>query len=221
VVVAEYQTHGRGRYGRRWSSGLGEGLTFSLSKFFKLDSVAMSGLSHVIGIAIIRVLHQFGIQGVGLKWPNDIVATAGLQKIAGVLIDFHHVTSSESRAIIGIGINFNLSQTTKNMINQNITDLSSLVDFRLNQNIFLGNLLLELKLILSSYETLGFLAFKDEWIKYHLYEGKKVNLVHSVHDKVSGLVCGVGDDGALSLIIDGEKRFFHVGEFSLVPDDCS
>ncbi len=215
IVIAEVQTQGRGRYGRSWTCGLGEGLTFSLSKFFKLNSVAMSGLSLVIGIAVIRVLNQFGILVVGLKWPNDVIAADNLQKIAGILIDLQQVSPCISRAIIGIGINFDLSQTTINLVNKNITDLSMLVDFKLNKNIFLGNLLIELKRILDSYETLGFHAFKDEWIKYHLYEGKRVNLVHSNRDKFCGFVCGVGDDGALCLNIDGKQHFFHVGEYSL------
>ena len=176
----------------------------------------MSGLSLVIGIAVIRVLNQFGILAVGLKWPNDVIAAESLLKFAGILIDLQQVPSCNSRAIIGIGINFNLSQTTINIVNQNITDLSRLVDSKVNQNIFLGNLLLELKQILDSYETLGFLAFKDEWTKYHLYEGKRVNLIHSNGDRFSGFVCGVGDDGALCLNIDGKQHFFHVGEYSLL-----
>ena len=222
VAVAEYQTSGRGRYGRSWLSGPNEGLTFSLSRIFRLDLVTLHGLSLVIGIAIIRVLNSFGIVEVGLKWPNDIVSTVSLKKIAGILIDIHQLSSCESRVVIGIGINFNLSSNTKRLIQQSVTDLFSLVDFKLNRNVFLGNLLIELNQILNSFENLGFLAFRDEWIKYHLYEGKEVKLIHGISNNIYGLVDGVGDDGAISLITDGKKNFYHIGEFSLLPvDDCT
>ena len=52
VVVAEFQSGGRGRLGRKWHTGIGDSLTFSMSWCFDQDASRLSGLSLVIGIAI-------------------------------------------------------------------------------------------------------------------------------------------------------------------------
>ncbi|MEK7842615.1 MAG: HTH domain-containing protein, partial [Pseudomonadota bacterium] len=73
VVATELQTGGRGRRGREWHSGLGDGLTFSLLWRFQQGANLLSGLSLAVGVAIARVLQSSGIRGAVLKWPNDVL----------------------------------------------------------------------------------------------------------------------------------------------------
>jgi BirA family biotin operon repressor/biotin-[acetyl-CoA-carboxylase] ligase len=74
VLAVELQTSGRGRVGRAWHSGLGNALTFSLLWRFDCGLNGLSGLSLSVGLAILRTLRKFNVDGVGLKWPNDILA---------------------------------------------------------------------------------------------------------------------------------------------------
>lgn len=213
VVAAELQTTGRGRLGRTWYSGLGDSLTFSLRWHFSHSISELSGLSLVIGIAIIRVLSSFSIKDVNLKWPNDILFHRN--KLAGVLIELRGEALGSSCAVIGIGINFNLSEKIKSDIGQGIIDLFTIVGEYVDRNLILGALLSELRDILIAFEKYGFAHFKKEWISYHAFEGKKVYLTLPNSAVVEGIVDGVNNDGALFLMTTEGRNSYNVGDVSL------
>ena len=70
LLVANHQTAGRGRMGRRWHSTPGSSLTFSLA--LPLARADWSGLSLAVGLAVVEALDPEG-RRLGLKWPNDLV----------------------------------------------------------------------------------------------------------------------------------------------------
>src|SRR5438309_6873319 len=82
LLVAEEQTAGRGRRGRRWYSAPGAGVTFSLSVCI---AKPVAGLSLVAGVGAARGLRALGVGRVGLKWPNDLVIDGA--KLGGVLVE--------------------------------------------------------------------------------------------------------------------------------------
>ena len=170
VVATEYQTNGRGRAGRLWHSGFGDSLTFSFGWRFEQGVSALSGLSLIIGIAVIRVLRSFSITCVSLKWPNDILFDN--KKLAGILIELRGEIFGPSYAVIGVGINYKLSDIIKSTINQEITDLSSISDVYFDRNQILSALLTEFLNILPVFVDHGFAYFKKEWISYHAFEGQ-------------------------------------------------
>ncbi len=213
VVAAELQTNGRGRLSRKWHSGLGDSLMFSLEWNFKHDISALSGLSLVAGLAIIRVLNSFSVFNVNIKWPNDILSN--YQKLAGILIDFRSGKQGTSRAVIGIGINFNLSKEIKSLIKQDVTDLLTISGKNIDRNYFLGALLIELRNILIVFEDFGFKYFKQEWLNYHAFEGERIYLTLPDYSIVEGIVDGIGDDGALYLLTNKSRNSYHVGDISI------
>ena len=85
LCTAEIQTAGRGRYGRRWISGLGQSLVLSVSWRFTTRSSGLSGLSLAVGVALAETLEAGGFRRVMLKWPNDLVI--GDRKLAGILVE--------------------------------------------------------------------------------------------------------------------------------------
>ncbi len=213
VVAAELQTNGRGRLGRTWYSGLGDSLTFSLRWRFDRSISELSGLSLVIGIAITRVLNSFFPKSVSLKWPNDILFHH--HKLGGVLIELRGETIGSCYAIIGIGINFNLSENIKSAIEQDVTDLFTITGEHIDRNLLFGALLSELRDILVSFEKYGFIHFMKEWISYHAFEGKKICLTLPNSSVIEGIVDGVNDDGALVLITTTGRNSYNVGDISL------
>jgi len=213
VAVAEEQTKGRGRNGRSWVSGFGESLTFSINWYFKEYSPSqLSSLSLVVGIALIRVLKSFSIEYIFLKWPNDVLFNH--HKLAGVLIELRTVMENGCNAVIGIGINFNLSNITRTNIAAETTDLFQMTGKLFDRNLVLSVLLIELKNTISDFEKFGFGFFKSEWLSYHAYEGKRVCLKTPNH-QIMGIVDGVDDDGALFLLTDSGRQIFNVGDVSL------
>lgn len=213
AVVAEYQSSGRGRQGRTWFGETGNCLTFSVLKLFRNEPYLLSGLSLIIGLAIIRTLETFTIVNIKLKWPNDILFQN--KKLAGILTEIRTKPDGTTFAVIGIGINFYLSDTLKLIINQEATDLFQIAGYRLDRNQVLGKLLTELNNLLNDFETYGFLYFKNEWIKSHAYEGCVVTLKLPTGETIDGSVDGIDDSGALRLITNLGIRIFNIGDISL------
>lgn len=213
VVAAELQTAGRGRLGRTWYSGLGDSLTFSLRWHFNRSISELSGLSLVIGIAIVRVLISFSIKDVSLKWPNDILFHRS--KLAGILIELRGEVLGSSCAVIGVGINFNLSNKIKATIEQEVTDLFTITGEYIDRNVILGALLSELLDILIAFEKYGFVHFKKEWVSYHAFEGKRVYLTLPNGSVIEGVVDGINDTGELFLITAVGRNSYNAGYVSL------
>lgn len=73
LVLAERQTAGRGRRGRKWVSPFAENLYYSLVLRIEGGMRQLEGLSLVVGLAVMHALRKQGVSGVGLKWPNDLL----------------------------------------------------------------------------------------------------------------------------------------------------
>ena len=214
VVIAELQTRGRGRHGRRWHSSLGDSLTFSLLWNFDRPVRLLSGLSLAIGVAIIRALSNIGIEGLMLKWPNDILYD--FRKLAGILIELSHDKQCGSSVVIGIGLNVKLSSLENNKIERPFVDLFAITGRILNRNRLLAVLLSELASVLEDYNEFGFGIFRDEWIRYHAYEGKLITICLPDGSFVNGVADGVELDGSIQLNLEsGEKVSHSSGELAL------
>ena len=106
VVVSDVQTHGRGRSGRTWKSPKG-GLWFSLIIRPKIPVDRISLLQFLFANALRKGIEEvYGVQS-EVKWPNDLVV--GGKKLAGVLIETKISGPELVYAIVGIGLNVNLT----------------------------------------------------------------------------------------------------------------
>jgi len=82
VVVAKYQSNGRGQMGTQWSSESGKNLMFSVYR--KITDLRIDNsfyISMVAALSVYDAVMQLGLIQVKLKWPNDILADQ--KKIAG------------------------------------------------------------------------------------------------------------------------------------------
>ncbi len=213
VIVTELQLNGRGRRGRQWHSGLGDSLTFSLKWRFEQGASFLSGLSLVIGVAIVRVLRSFSIQGVGLKWPNDVLYCS--RKLAGVLIELQGEMFGPSVTVIGIGLNIRLSPIIRHTIEYGVSDIFDIIGKDFDRNILLAALLSELRTVLIDFGQFGFAYFRSEWVYYHAYDGEDILLTLPDGSVKEGIVEGVNDDGALLLRTSMGVSHFNVGEVTL------
>ncbi len=102
VVVADQQTGGRGRHGKRWHSAPGQGIWLTILAR-DLDAATVSVLSIRLGLAIAGKLDSFAPLPVQLKWPNDVYLDG--RKLAGILVEARWQGTRASWAAIGIGIN--------------------------------------------------------------------------------------------------------------------
>jgi BirA family biotin operon repressor/biotin-[acetyl-CoA-carboxylase] ligase len=99
VLVAEAQTEGRGRLGRRWASPPRAGLTFSvLLRPGGVPPALLGWLPLLAGVATAASVRAVAAVDATLKWPNDVLA--GERKLAGILAE-----RTGTAVVVGIGIN--------------------------------------------------------------------------------------------------------------------
>ena len=133
VVVADFQTAGRGQQGNKWSSAVGKNLLFSvLIKDFNcfgltpLPASRQFLLSRAAALSVLSFLEKWGLHAC-IKWPNDIYV--GDKKIAGILIENGLQGKALVRSIIGIGINLGQREFPPELPNPTSVALLTGVDF--------------------------------------------------------------------------------------------
>ncbi len=121
AIAAEWQTAGRGRRGRAWNAVAGGSLTFSLGWRFEQGAGFLAGLSLAVGVGVIHALEKEGIQGVGLKWPNDLIHRH--LKVGGILVELNGDALGPSTVVVGVGLNVRMPREMKRDIAQPVSDL--------------------------------------------------------------------------------------------------
>lgn len=106
VFIADYQTQGRGKWGRRWVSPKGKDLLFSLLFYPRLKALRAPGLTQVACRSVAKVLEKkFGLQP-AFKRPNDLLVEG--RKICGVLVEAKgRVNGDLESLVVGVGLNVN------------------------------------------------------------------------------------------------------------------
>ncbi len=104
LVVADQQTHGRGRLGRQWITRPGSALAFSLIlRPTPAEQERISLFSPLGALAISQALEETLRLAPEIKWPNDILLAR--QKAAGVLVETTWQDEHLQGLVIGIGVN--------------------------------------------------------------------------------------------------------------------
>ena len=121
VCLAEQQTAGKGRRGRSWASPFGHNLYFTVARQFNTGISELEGLSLVIALAVTRVLERNKIEGLGIKWPNDILWQG--KKLAGILLEISGDPTGLSQVLIGLGLNVSANPQAMTDVDQAWVDL--------------------------------------------------------------------------------------------------
>lgn len=209
VVVAEHQTHGRGRRGRTWVSPLGANIYFSMAVSFDLGVSAMEGLSLVIGLALVKTLDELGCDRAGLKWPNDLQVDG--KKIAGILLEISGDVGGPCEVIIGVGLNINMPNAFAEEIAQPYTDLRTELGALPNRNHVVAQMIIHIDQALSKFRHDGFEPFRLEWESRDVYKGRLVELTAGKR-KVRGRVAGLTATGGLRLETEAGEQIMTGGE---------
>ena len=215
AIIAEQQMAGRGRRGRSWISPFGRNIYLSLAWGFEGGATAIEGLSLAVGVAVRRSLQRCGVNGVDLKWPNDLLWEG--RKLGGILLEIVGDPAGFCQVVVGVGLNVDMRDEEAEGIDQQWAGVNQIAHSCIDRNVLAGCLLDELLLVVGEYEQKGFAAYRDEWMQYDAFAGQPVRLV-TVTREIKGVARGVTSSGALQLDIDGETRAFSGGEISLRSD---
>lgn len=239
VLLAQEQTAGKGRMGKSWYMQAGK--TLALSIGLPLQPRDWSGLSLVVGVALLSALTQWARSvgaaperqhalTLGLKWPNDVwlMAPDGQgQKMAGILIETLGISVAEQTAsqrtqpvpmaaapryaVIGIGLN--LSPQELQSTAMPLANVQDWAGVPVPAQQLLEHVLASVLAAIQQFEREGFTAFHSAFEAWDLLAGRTVSL----SDGRVGDCLGVDGQGELLLSVAGALVPVASGEVSVRP----
>jgi len=217
VCVAEVQNAGRGRRGRSWVAPFGGGICMSMAWQFVEAPPTFSALSLAVGVAAANALRRLGVEGVGLKWPNDLVWQH--RKLGGILIEMRGESAGPAQVVIGLGLNVHMPATVRLQLAEQqaalISDIHEIMRERTpSRNALVAVLVEEITRMLQTFSAHGFKPFAEEWQRLDTLADAPVRVISGT-ETVFGRARGVELDGTLLVDVEGQLRRFASGEVSL------
>ncbi|MAU26199.1 MAG: biotin--[acetyl-CoA-carboxylase] ligase [Muricauda sp.] len=212
-VTTKDQRQGRGQMGSKWQSEPGKNLTFSvLKKFNNQPAIDNFTINMVVSLSIIDVLKTHAIEGLAIKWPNDILS--GSSKIAGILIENILKGPMTEYSIIGVGLNVNQTDFG------DLTRASSLKTIT-GHNFELDTLLQEL--VEAFQRRFGWMERNKTLTIRNTYEealfrkDKPSTFEDQEGNRFVGIIRGVSSEGKLCIESETDPiRYFDLKEVSLL-----
>jgi BirA family biotin operon repressor/biotin-[acetyl-CoA-carboxylase] ligase len=204
ACLAEYQTAGRGRQGRKWVSPYASGISLSIKYRYTTMVDSLAGLNIALAVTVGRVLWDLGAQEVGLKWPNDVLWQG--RKLAGLLLE-----SRGKEVVIGIGLNVKMPSTddTKT-ITQPWVDLYTLLGRYFSRNTLAALLIDHCLHTLIIYPQVGLAAFRHDWHRFDLSYGQPVTLKIPQRPPKKAINSPLKDDTIISHVqLKNNERVAH------------
>lgn len=188
LVVAEYQTAGRGRLGRKWLSPAGSCVMMSL--ILKPDFAPQYApmLTLVMGLSVAQALHA------SIKWPNDAVISG--KKICGILTEMSLEGTNIREVVIGVGINVNLSVLPEE-VKEIATSLYLETGETYDRNEIIGQVLQRFETNYEKYvQTLDLTYLMEEYNNLLINKDKQVRVLDP-KEPFEGIARGINEKGEL------------------------
>lgn len=212
LVVAEQQTAGRGRLGRKWVSPAGSCVMMSLILRPAFAPQYAPMLTLVMGLSVAQAMKKLGID-VSIKWPNDAVVSG--KKICGILTEMSLEGISIREVVIGVGINVNLET-----IDEEIKDVASSLyletEKRYDRNEIINLVMQQFEINYEKYaETLDLTYLVDDYNSLLINKDKQVRVLDP-KEPFEGIARGINVQGELLVEReDGEVVAVGAGEVSV------
>jgi BirA family transcriptional regulator, biotin operon repressor / biotin---[acetyl-CoA-carboxylase] ligase len=195
VVVADFQTRGRGRLGRSWVAPRGKAVTFSVVLRPAIPPARAPELTLAAAVAVAEAARELGAHSARIKWPNDVECKG--RKIAGILTELRAEPDRVRHAVLGIGFNLTLQpQDLPDELRATATSLLLESGERQARPVACASLLEHLEEWLSLHETEGFGPVADRWRELSSTLGRKVRIAGPGR-AIEGDAIDLANDGAL------------------------
>jgi BirA family transcriptional regulator, biotin operon repressor / biotin---[acetyl-CoA-carboxylase] ligase len=223
-VVADEQTAGRGRRGRKWASPPGAGLY--LSVIFRPQSAAVRDdrttplLTLMAGVAAAQGVRAATGLAPGLKWPNDLVIEppgersgfSRFRKLAGILAEAAATGGELQSVVIGIGINL-----TGAAYPPDVEARATSIEGELGRPVERAAVLVEVLAALASWRRAlidgGQRELLDTWRALApSSRGRRVRWMAAPDRSIAGITQGIDDTGALLVKTDGGVERIIAGD---------
>ncbi|HSB84187.1 MAG TPA: biotin--[acetyl-CoA-carboxylase] ligase [Nitrosarchaeum sp.] len=217
IIIAEKQTSGKGRQGRRWISPSG-GIWFSIILHPKFDISVITLFPLASALALSNAIEKsMGIKS-ELKWPNDITIKG--KKVAGMLVDASLESNKIENLILGVGINFNVDvkQIEKTLKDTpNFYGVSSLREQNKTTKpiSLLQSFLIELEQVYNLLNVGETKKIIKDWTKKSSTINQNVEL-NTDNGKIKGRAIKIDSDGALVISENNKSIRITSGDITYV-----
>ena len=201
VVIAESQTGGRGRIGRKWLSPEG-GIWLSIILKPNIQPSYAPRITLMAGVSVAKTIRNIGLPA-KIKWPNDILING--RKVCGILTEIEAEIDMIEYCVVGIGIDANVdTESFPEEIRDSSTSLKKELGHEINRADFVRNLLSEFEALYLVFRKGGFPSILEEWRDMSATIGEWVKITTQAKT-IYGEAIGVDNEGALILETDEGK----------------
>lgn len=212
LIVADMQTHGKGRMGRTFNSPSGTGIYMSIILRPKTNIETSQLITSCVAVAISKAIDTLCNCNSKIKWVNDIFLNG--KKISGTLTEgaVNFETGYFDYAIVGIGINV---RSVKDIFNDELSAIATSIEdetgLQISRSILIAevfnNIYLQMqhindKSFIREYRKRSLIIGKQVIVSEH---GKEVNAKAIGIDKTAGLIVQF-EDGSTKILNSGEAR---------------
>lgn len=212
TVLADHQTRGRGRLGRRWESPPGRNVYLSVILRPSMAATMAPQLTLVAGVAVVETIRAWLPEAV-LKWPNDVLVRG--KKVAGVLVEMAARGEQVDFAVVGVGINVNMaSEDFPSELRELAGSMAEALGQPIDRNEVVITLLQKLEEEYEAYLQHGFEWVRTRWWDRAGMAGQRVS-VNTGLRRLEGEAVGLDERGALQLRVGEEIVAIVAGDVTI------
>ncbi|EHS56539.1 biotin--[acetyl-CoA-carboxylase] ligase [Paenibacillus sp. Aloe-11] len=205
VVLAEEQTAGRGRLGRKWFSPRGKGVWMSIVQRPTQPLGFTPQLTLLTGVAVCRAIRRLTGVEAGIKWPNDLLIHG--RKVSGILLESATEDQRVRYCIAGIGIDVNLNTDDyPEELTQLGTSLKIEAGREIDRTELIAAVLEEMEQLCRLYAEQGFQPIAMLWEALSVTINRSVRAHTGQGIVVEGIAVGLDPSGALVVETDQGER---------------
>lgn len=215
VVIADRQTKGKGRLGRKWISPAGKNLYMSIAVKPNITPKYATMITLTSVVACTTALRRHTDIAVLIKWPNDMLVDH--KKVGGILSEIKIEGEKIKAAVVGIGINVNM---TEEDIPEEIKDIAT--SLRICKGEEFSRALLAVEIIKEFDKWYQLLEKKnrktiiDRWMQLSGTIGRQVKIVLTEREIIATAEA-IDEEGRLIVkLSDGTYEKISAGDVTLL-----
>lgn len=212
VVIAEEQSKGRGRMGRKWATHRGEAIAMTLLLRPEIHVKDAPSITPILALSTVQgIMEAYKIE-CGIKWPNDVVLNR--KKLSGILTEMKAAGNMVGNIVVGIGLNINQEEFEEEIQDIAIS-LKKFSGIDYDRRKIISAILNRFEDNYDMFKEHGISCFREDLKKYSVLIGERVK-ISLIEDEFEGEAVDISDDGSLLVKKDdGEIRNVISGEVTL------
>lgn len=213
LVIAEQQTGGKGRRGRRWESPAGSSIYMSILLRPEIQPNQAPMLTLVMAQSVAEAIRGVTNQEALIKWPNDIVVNG--KKVCGILTEMSTEIQWINHVVIGVGINVNIESFPEEL-EETATSLYLESGKRQRRAPLIAEVMKQFERYYNQFIQTGDLSgMQEEYNRLLVNRDREVRVLEPGHE-YNGRAAGINETGELLIRTgDGQIRKVYAGEVSV------